>query len=285
MGIKTVLSLRQAQELFPDFHFEKLHKTVDGVIDTTYMAISKTQTYILKKYEKATPEQQERERKLLKLLKKGNLNVPIHLKTYSNWHLFTFLEGESPLRPKLFHLKQAGRFLAKMHNKTHKSKQMPSAPIIIDIPRNVAKVRHNPLIYHKIKKLNLFDFPNDGIIHGDLFPDNAKFNDTKIGVFDFTEAHNGSFNFDLGVLASSWGLFDYQNRFSSIALLLKTYNQYAPKKISVEQLIESIEAALLFYTLQRYALKKQSPLSTLSYRTLMRRHKKFGLIKRKMKNL
>ncbi len=56
--------------------------------------------------------------------------------------------------------------------------------------------------YEKIKDI---DLPNDVLIHGDLFPDNAKFIDNKLqGVYDFSQSCVGNRYFDLSVLIISW---------------------------------------------------------------------------------
>ena len=67
-------------------------------------------------------------------------------------------------------------------------------------------------------KINL---NNDGIIHGDLFVDNAIFKDDKLTcVFDFSDSCNGDFLFDLAVVALSWC-----KDFIQVKQLLKAYDE------------------------------------------------------------
>ena len=101
------------------------------------------------------------------------------------------------------------------------------------------------------------ELKDDGIIHGDLFLDNTKFTDDKLtAVFDFIEACNGSFLFDLSVIANSW-CFDSTNTFqrSSFESLIASYEQNFQDKIEVTKLKEAMLFASFFYALLRFTLK------------------------------
>jgi homoserine kinase type II len=88
----------------------------------------------------------------------------------------------------------------------------------------------------------------DGVIHGDLFLDNVLFDNGELsGVFDFIEACEGDFLFDLAVVAASWCL-DEEDAFARISLLLTHYNP----DVSFENFVPYIKYALLYYSTTRY---------------------------------
>jgi homoserine kinase type II len=88
----------------------------------------------------------------------------------------------------------------------------------------------------------------DGVIHGDLFLDNVLFDNGELsGVFDFIEACEGDFLFDLAVVAISWCL-EGKDAFSKINLLLTHYNT----QVSLERFILYMKYALLYYATNRY---------------------------------
>jgi Ser/Thr protein kinase RdoA (MazF antagonist) len=90
----------------------------------------------------------------------------------------------------------------------------------------------------------------DGIIHGDLFPDNCVFEGRRIGVFDFIEAGPGSFLLDAAVVAANWALRG--NARGRLRRFLNAYNAHAPVKIGFDALCGGMEAAVRLYAMQRY---------------------------------
>ena len=90
---------------------------------------------------------------------------------------------------------------------------------------------------------------NDGIIHGDLFYDNAKFqNDTLSGVYDFIEACESDFIFELAVVSISWCFDGTQINREKITTLLETYKS----EIEYNSFVEYIKYALLYYATTRH---------------------------------
>jgi hypothetical protein len=91
----------------------------------------------------------------------------------------------------------------------------------------------------------LFDemaaLPAHGVIHGDLFGDNLFFEDGKIScVIDFIEAYEGSFAFELGVVAFAFGA-------EFAATLAASYGGYDEATILCHA-----RYAALFYGVGRY---------------------------------
>lgn len=252
MGIKTELSLSQARALFPHLKIISLHPTHDGVIDTTYILETQSTHYILKKYERAGKEQREEEAALLEHLHAQGLNVPTRLGSCGEWQLFSYLKGNTPKRPGLTQLRSLGAFLGKMHSLT-KGREASFTPFerkgFVQELRQLRRL--DLLLSRRLRLLRNFDEGFDGVIHADLFPDNAKFDAQRVGVFDFIEAGNGSFAFDAGVSAMSWIAKEKMISRSKLQLFLNAYNQNAPYKLTLDTLLKQMEHASLAYALQR----------------------------------
>ena len=252
LGVKTALSLDVIHESISyEIIFIDLKRTKDGISDTTYILCdSFGEKYICKLYESASLEEVERERDLLSLLRPSFL-VPkplFQLFQYQNRPLafYSFIEGTSPQKPTTIEIEKIAQFLAELHTLspktgslsnefyTHKSIQMMLHNAPCEFQKRYELVKNIPLV-------------SDGLIHGDLFPDNSKFiKDELSGVFDFIESSIGDFSFDLAVVANSW----CDN--TSIDVLLETYNRFSPKIVTHSSLLNMMKFAALFYALQRY---------------------------------
>lgn len=269
MGIKTKLSLTQAQELFPDLDVLSIHPTHHGVIDTTYVLNTKADRYILKKYERADCKQVLDEEKLLTHLHAKGLNVPRLISVSNGWRLFSYIQGNISQKLDLHNLQSLGQFLGMMHTHT-RGKKVGFTPFKqTSFKVEIKRLRtHNPLLARELRSLISFTHSHDGIIHGDLFPDNAKFDDNRLGVFDFIEAGNGSFHFDVGIAAMSWIAQSKKISRARLQIFLKAYNQKAPFKLDLDELLRQMQYAALTYALQRWTNEEQR----LDYRQMLNRH-------------
>ena len=107
---------------------------------------------------------------------------------------------------------------------------------------------------NNVKLLNIYNtitinLNDDGIIHGDLFADNCKFKDNKLsGVYDFSQACNGDFIFDLAVIAMSWCYDNQHLNKQKVLILMRAYGL----NISYNKFKIYIKYALLYYTTSRY---------------------------------
>jgi len=227
MGIKVEISQKDLPKEFQEY---KLIPTSDGISDTVYLLGSE---YVLKVFENFSDEES-----ILKLL--DGLKVPkiVESFTLGGKHalIYTQIAGQSTKKYPL----EVVRFLKKMHQKTK------------------GKTTKNPKLFTKqnlavmIKKANYKRFDtlfneidislkNDGIIHGDLFPDNAKFlGDRLSGVYDFSEACEGDFYFDLAVVCFSFGADEKE--------VLKVYGA----DISEREFSQFLKFAKLYYSVSRY---------------------------------
>jgi len=249
MGVKTTLTLTELQKLFPKYTFKTITPTKDGVMDTTYIVKNSKNEYILKKYERSIETKILFDAELLKELKRDGLNVPLLLTHNKEWYLYTKLKGTLPNTPSLKQITALGRFLAQFHTFTQKIKEqnnfIENYPLSILLQETKAK---HYLYYKKLSSLTRYKQECDGFIHGDIFKDNTLFDGNKVAIFDFIDGGCGSFAFDLGVILLS---FNPHKRRSYTMMLLKSYNQTAPKKIKLQELKKKIQIAAKLYALLR----------------------------------
>ncbi len=281
MGVKTLLTLSQAQVLFPDIDITSLHPTHHGVIDTTYILKTNSSYYILKRYERASLEQITDESRLLDHLRASYLNVPRLLGVVKGWYLFTYIKGELPHQTSLNNLQSLGRFLGKMHLSTRRKKSYftPFKKSVFKKEIKNVRLKH-PLLAKELERLLHFDDKHDGIIHGDLFPDNAKFEKNRLGVFDFIEAGNGSFHFDAGITAMSWIAKEKKISKMKLQIFLNAYNQQAPYKLKLSELLTQMQYAALTYALQRWMNNEHE----LDYKQMLKKHSKIKSFKKSILN-
>jgi len=274
MGIRRKITLDEVNHLLKNenYKFVALEATVNGISDTTYVAIDeKNKKYIFKIYESASKEKLTSEVELLENLKGLPTPKSFLSKNFSetfdgkNIGLFSYLEGTSLEEANMEHLIQIGDFLGSFHMQTYKTKSLNLNVFTSDRLRELyesiqnfdcqVEIKNRFLkCYNEVQELN---FEEDGTIHGDLFLDNTKFKENKLtAVFDFIEACRGSFVFDLAVVANAW-CFDekYHLNLDYLDVLLDKYNQISPKKIEKKVLIEAMLFATLFYALKRFNTK------------------------------
>jgi homoserine kinase type II len=255
LGIKTKLSKK---DINPYFQVNKLQKTKHGVSDTVYILDDK---YVLKLFENSTLKNIKEEQKLLKLCKdlKVSKLVSKPIKIQNKYALiYKKSKGESLQKIKLKHIKQIGKFLKEFHYKT-KNKTSSNKNIFSN--KNLKKLMIKSKNVQLLKFFNSLqiELKNDGIIHGDLFCDNALFKNDKISaVIDFSEACEGDFYFDLAVAAIDWCKTDKE-----IQVLLKSYDT----KLGLKKFKRYMRYALIYYATTRFLDKRD-------YNSLLKRMKK-----------
>jgi homoserine kinase type II len=141
--------------------------------------------------------------------------------------IVSFLNGTFTASPEPPHCHAAGAVLADMHLKSaHFDMQRPNAlgkqawrPLIEQIKDDVAHTDHSdqmPQVENWLTGIeqNWPDRLPQGVIHGDLFPDNVLFDHTTItGVIDFYFACQDMLAYDLAVMINAW-CFDQPQRFN-----------------------------------------------------------------------
>ncbi len=285
MGVKTVINLNTINTLLKKYHFSfiKLEETTDGISDTTYILKDiYNQQYIFKIYESANKQTLCNKIKLLNHIQ----NLPIskfllpEIEFFNKKPiaLFTYLEGESTKSISMTHISQIGIFLGNFHKQTQmfnfittklytQQRLKESIEQLYKLPFQKQTKNEFLYRYELIKDLKI---QNNCIIHGDLFPDNAKFVKDKLtGVFDFIEASMGDIYFDLSVVANSW-CFDRDNNLDKELLytLLDSYNSISLQRVELNIFKKYMLFASLFYAMRRFYIKyiEKSNISVKDYK-------------------
>lgn len=243
MGVKVDINLN---DIKPFFDVKKIEKSIDGVRDSVFFLDNK---YILKVFENSSNEAINNEIKLLKIL--NNLNVPKIIKepfVIKNKLaiIYSKIEGTSLKKCTINDIEKISTFMKQFHSKTKGLKNSNLNLFDKNRVRDLILKTNNIFLLEKFDniKINLKD---DGIIHGDLFKDNAKFLDNNLsGVYDFIEACNGDFLFDLAVVAISW-CFDDSLDYKKLDILINTYDNSIDKNIFKEYM----KYALIYYATTR----------------------------------
>ncbi len=227
MGIKQKV---KKEDLPKEFQKLPLIETKDGISDSVYLL---GKEYVLKLYQKWCDEVY-----ILSLL--DGLKVPKVVKEFELYGkyavVFTQIKGVSTSNYPL----EVVRFLKNLHKKT-KAKTTKNKKLFTKERLKELIEKSNLDEFKKVFESIDIKLKDDGIIHGDLFPDNAKFLGKNLsGVYDFSEACVGDFYFDLAVVVFSFGCD-----------IDEALNEYETK-ISKEEFLEYIKFAKLYYTLNRY---------------------------------
>ncbi len=270
MGIKVKLSKRQINNIIKDYNivFENIFETKDGISDTTYVGIDKYNTkYIFKLYEKSSKCEVQNEIVLLNALSCLPLAKPYtnynNIKMHNSkvFALYSYIKGSSPILIESSHIVQIAKFISIFHQK---SKNIILSNKTIHISQ-VLKTYLKNIIHHKdiseklkcdlldynLKVHNIY-FENNCIIHGDLFPDNTKFNkDILTGVFDLSQACKSNRYFDIAIIINSWCFKNEILDFKLVQKLLDVYNTYSNLSITIDFLRKYILYAAFFYALKR----------------------------------
>jgi Ser/Thr protein kinase RdoA (MazF antagonist) len=263
MGVKTVITLRELNSLFPTYKFTKIIPTIPGIIDTTYIIHTKDAQYILKKYERDIGHKIALDIKLLDAIKSGGLNVPLFLDNNADWFIYEKLEGEHIKSVRSYHIQALARFMAQMHKETAKLEDAKGLMVEDEVSLSLKYVKANFFGNNKkFESLKYITHNHDAIIHGDIFKDNTIFNNSKIGVFDFIDSSYGSFTYDAAVALVGFDVRERHEYF--INLFLINYNQKAPKKLKKSELIKNMKTAANFFALKRvYEYKNTSKVKEL----------------------
>jgi len=245
MGIKIKLKPKDIKHIKK---VKSIKPTKDGITHSVFILDDK---YILKIFHNSSKQTIKEELKLLQKIKHLKVSK-VKYKIYKIKNDFALLykkcDGKSLTKIKNKHIKQIARFLKQFHKNT---KKQSSSNKKLFTKKNL-KSLINQTKNKKFKKIfNSIDIKlkNDGVIHGDIFKDNAIFKKDKLScVIDFCEACKGDFLFDLAVVALSWCKNDKQ-----IKLLLKSYGTSKELK----EFKQYICYAALYYSANRYILKSK----------------------------
>ncbi len=261
MGIKQEINSRDLPLKYRDL---KLVPTKDGVISSVYFL---GDDLVLKLFTKETPLWKiENEIRLIQELK--GLPTPKIVDSFiintQRVLIYKKVLGESLKRVKLNNIKQIAKFLKKFHKQSgYMRLHFPIKEYSNSHLKKMIRATNSSKFY-RAYYLYKIELKEDGIIHGDLFLDNCKFvNGSLSGVYDFSDSNLGDFHFDLAVVALSWCFERSGLDIVKVETLLSSYGS----SISIEEFLNYIRYALLFYATKRY-------LANRNYQELLERLKR-----------
>lgn len=240
MGVKTVVTLSDLPETLG---IKMLIPSTDGVMDSVYFT---DDDRVVKIFENSDVEAVEEELKLLASCGSLSVSIPeggVFRVQGKPALIYRRCRGESLKCAGVDEIKQIGRFLRAFHRKT--AAQESTNERLFERSRLERMIRKTDMaLFDKIYKTIDLSLRNDGIIHGDLFLDNALFLEGSLScVIDFTQACDGDFYFDLAVAALSWCDSD-----EKIEALLESYGA----TLTLDEFRPYSEYATLFYCVNRY---------------------------------
>ncbi len=240
MGVKTVIT---PKDLPASLGVTSLEASIDGVMDSVYFLDGER---VLKIFETAEAEAVEEERKLLALCETLPIAKPrgeVLSICGKPALIYRRCGGKSLNSAGVAEIRQIGAFMREFHTQT--ATLQSSNERLFEKSRLAQMIRESDMpIFETL--FTAIDLPlrNDGIIHGDLFLDNALFEEGKLScVIDFAQACNGDFLFDLAVAGLSW--CDSSEKTKA---LLESYGA----TITLEEFRPYREYATLFYCVNRY---------------------------------
>lgn len=239
MGVKTVVTLSD----LPEIGVKTLIPSTDGVMDSVYFL---DDDRVLKIFETASEEAVEEELKLLTHCGSLPISKPeggVFRIQSKPALIYRRCRGESLKCAGIDEIKQIGEFLRTFHRIT--AGQQSTNERLFEQARLEKMIQEtkSEIFDTTAKTINL-PLRNDGIIHGDLFLDNALFVEGRLScVIDFTQACNGDFYFDLAVAALSWC-----DRKEKTEALLESYGA----TLTLDEFRPYQEYAALFYSVNRY---------------------------------
>ncbi|MGB6329457.1 MAG: phosphotransferase [Halarcobacter sp.] len=262
MGVITRVSIEQINELIKktNIKFISLQETKNGITDSTYLGTSVNMTkYIFKIFENSTLANVKNKVSILESIK--DLKVPKviskEIVLYENKPtiLFSFIEGKIAKKITLKEIEEITTFLFKLHSKKNiktSNENIYTKDYFEKMLNKTADKNLKLILKNKYQVIRNIDLENNSLIHGDLFPDNAKFIDGKLsGVYDFAQASFGNDYFDLAVLIISWCFDEYTFNERYFEKILEVYSKNRELSISKDEIKEYLLFACLYYTVQR----------------------------------
>jgi len=243
LGVKIKITQKDLPKYYRNF---PLIETIDGAQSSVYLLGDK---YVLKIYDEPHYNIEDEINLLNTIRELSVIQYVEHIivKGY-NCILYEQIIGNSIYKPEIKHIKQTALFLKDLHMKTAKLVSNNTNLFDKNSLNYVLSKRGISILQNYLEDIDI-ELKNDGIIHGDIFPDNVKWqNDELSGVYDFSEACNGDFVFDLAVIASSWCFDNDTPNYEKINALLSSYKLDMP----LVEFKEYIKYALVYYATKRY---------------------------------
>jgi len=243
LGIKIKITQNDLPQKYKKF---PLIETIDGVRSSVYLLGDK---YVLKIHDQLDYNIDE-EIKLLNTIRELKAIQYVEHISFKGYLCIFYIQinGHSIYKPKIQHIKQTALFLKDFHTKTANLVSNNTQLFSKNSLKSIINKRGISILQKYLEPIKI-ELKNDGIIHGDIFCDNVKWeNDQLSGVYDFSEACNGDFTFDLAVIASSWCFDNDKPNYEKINALLYSYELDMP----LVEFKEYIKYALVYYATTRY---------------------------------
>ena len=242
MGIKFELHSRQLPKPYRDL---PLKATTKGCSASVYHL---GEDAILKIFEPG--ENTTLERTLYRHLKALPVPQPLAYFTFKDREalLFPKLTGKHPNTPSGTQLHSIGRFLHQLHTTNTDTLTLPARYSHSMLYRQIEQSHYPPLL-HAYHTLALPELQENILIHGDLFRDNALFEEERLsGIIDWSDAALGDPLFDLAVVALDWCFTQNRLDTEKLSTLIHSYRP----SLQQESLLPYIRYALLYYATTRY---------------------------------
>ena len=219
----------------------------EGIENTNYFFRTKSNKSVLTIYDNKITERIKEKNliffiDLVNFLRKEKFPCPKilynnnnkQLNSYKNkqFTIIDFVNGKIAKKINFQHCYKLGRTLATLHIKSLKFKKKRKNDFSLKewdklIKKKIKLSKNESFFLKKEIKYIKKNWPTklpSGIIHGDLFPDNVFFKDSKIiGIIDLSNACNDFFCYDLSICINSWC---YENKLNidKMKNLVKGYN-------------------------------------------------------------
>jgi homoserine kinase type II len=266
MSVYTPINQIQLTQLLSHYSLGELidFKGIEaGIENTNYRITTTTGRYILTIFELFSAKELPFFFELLQHFQRANIVCP-HVQLNDKKQSFSFFEskviaffkcivGESPLNPSQKNCAEIGLELGKIHgaglNFFHRQIH-PShkKSLKITLARLTPQLNETEkaLIQRYLKHKSPINQLPRGIIHGDLFKDNALFHQGRLsGVLDFYAACEGDLLLDLAITVNDWCVEKGQFQIEKMKVLLSAYQQ--------QRLLEPCEKQSWPFILQKAA--------------------------------
>jgi homoserine kinase type II len=284
VALLTPLAFEDARQLLQAFGLtlEEITPLEQGSVNSNFRLRTAQGLYFARLYEEQSPAGAAVEMHTARELVRQGVPTPAPLEPLSQpeplvsggkaFAVYPWVQGESlcQRRTTVQHLDQVGRALARLHRASDKLSHIPEGRFEpVDLERRLADIERrlegagaavnatelSTAVTLIRERLGHYASTRDaslprGIIHGDLFRDNALWvNDELSAVIDFESASRGTFAYDLMVCVHAWCYADNFD-LDKVKSLLLGYTAERPLSVAeVAALVgEGAIAALRFAT-------------------------------------